>query len=315
MTVAAHEDGTLSHILVATDFSTRSDRALRRATLIAKRLKSSLLLVHVVEADQPHRMIEAERSEALRVLEETVRTSCEADGVSADCRVVVDDVFSGILSAAEEFGADLIVLGPHRSRFRDVFIGTTVERVVRRSRLPLLVAIQPPSARYERTLLAVDFDEASKAAARGALRMGIFDRSAVTIMHGFDAVAVGMMQRSVEKPGAIEDYVTGERAAAERRLRDFSEELGLPPTHRSAVAIKGNAARSIIESAHDERADLVVLGTSRKSGVKRLLIGSVAEQVLRDAERDILVFPADQTNAVDAPAFTGQAGDVPPVGQ
>ena len=300
MMTTAQATGSVSRILVATDLSTRSDRALRRATLIAKRLGSSLSLVHVVEADQPRRMIETERTEALSVLAETVRTSCTVDGVTADVRVMVDDAPSGILSAAEEFEAELIVLGPHRSQFRDVFAGTTVERVVRRSRFPLLVAVQPPSASYQRTLLAFNFDEASEAAARGALGMGIFEQTTVTIMHAFDAPAAGMMRRALVEPETIEDYVTDEQSEAVKRLHEVSARLGLPPAHRSVVEIIGSPARSIIESARDARSDLIVVGTSKKSGVKRMLIGSVTEQVLRDAERDILIIPADYDDDVAA---------------
>ena len=145
-------------------------------------------------------------------------------------RVEIDDVPNGILNAAEMVGTDLIILGPHRSRLRDVFIGTTVERVVRVSRFPLLVAVQSPSAPHRRTLLALDFDEASKSAARAALAMGIFERSDVTVMHAFDAPAEGMLRRSMDQTGAIEDYVAGERERSVEKLRDLVQSLGLPPS-------------------------------------------------------------------------------------
>lgn len=286
----------ISRILVATDLSTRSDRALRRATLIAKRLEASLSVVHVVDIDQPHRMIEAQRAEAMQVLSETVRTSCETDGVPADFHIAIDDPFRGILSAADASEADLLILGPHRPRFRDVFTGTTVERVVRNSERPTLVAVQPPSAVYDRTLLAVDFDDASRTAASGALRMGIFDHMAVTVMHAFEAPAAGMMKRSMLPSESVVDYVAHERAAAATMLQRFSEELELPMTPRSVVLMEGSPARSILDSARVHKSDLVVLGTSKKSGAMRLLIGSVAEQVLRDAERDILIIPAETSD-------------------
>jgi len=290
MTLAV-ESESLRRILVATDLSTRSDRALRRATLIAKRLRSSLSLVHVVDGDLPRRMIEAQRSSAISTMEDTVRTTRDADGVPANFSVVVDDVFNGILAAAHEFEADLIVLGPHRSRFRDVFAGTTVERVVRRSRFPVLVSIQAPSISYDCTLFALAFDDASKAAARGALRMRIFDETNVTIMHAFDAPAVGLMKRSILDPVTIDEYVANERAGALKRVEAFAEELGLPPTPRAALLREGSPAHSILDCAREKRSDLIVLGASAKSGVERLLIGSVTEQVLRDAERDILIIP------------------------
>ena len=293
MTGTAPRGETLQRILVATDLSARSDRALRRATLIAKRVGASLTLVHVLDGEQPSRMIEIERAEASLVLEETVGVASAADGVRADYRIAIDDPFRGILAAADEIDADLVILGPHRGRFRDIFTGTTVERVVRLGNRSLLVAVQPPEISYERTLLALDFDASSKAAADGALRMGLFDRTAVTVMHAFDAPAAGMMQRSLQEPDAVDDYIGDLRTVAAERLRQFAAALGLPASPHRIVMLDGSPSRTILDAAHDQRSDLVVLGTSKRSGVSRLLIGSVTEQVLRDAERDILIIPVD----------------------
>jgi len=283
----------MDRILVATDFSTRSDRALRRATLIARRVGASLSLLHVVDADRPERLVGSERREAMAVLEETARTLRSDDDVAADPLMVVDDVHAGILDAAEQVGADLVILGPHRSRLRDVFVGTTVERVVRRSRFPLLVAVQAPSAPYERTLLALDFDEASKSAGRAALAMGIFEHTEVVVMHAFDTPAEGMLRRSLETPAAVGDYVAGERSVAVQKLHGLVRELGLPASGQRVAAINGTPARSILEGARSEDAQLIVLGTNQRKGFERLLIGSVTEDVIRDAHRDILIVPID----------------------
>jgi nucleotide-binding universal stress UspA family protein len=283
----------MDHILVASDFSTRSDRALRRAVLIARRTGAALTLLHVVDGDRPERLVDHAQADALMLLQESAGTLRGEDGVAADPMVRVDDVHSGILGAAEEIGADLIILGPHRSRLRDIFVGTTVERVVRRSRFPLLVAVQPPSAFYERTLLALDFDQASKAAGRAALAMGIFEHTDVIVMHAFDTPAETMMRRSLETAGAVSDYVAGEHGRAVEALHGLVGELGLPPSGRRVAAINGTPARSILESARAEDAHLIVLGTNQRKGFERLLIGSVTEDVIRDARRDVLIVPID----------------------
>ena len=133
--------------------------------------------MHVVDGDQPQRLVAADRAAASEVLDELAQTMREADRIEADWLVRVDDVHAGILEAAEEKLADLIVIGPHRRRVSDVFVGTTAERVVQRSARPLLVAVEVPSAHHRGTLLALDFDEASKFAARQALAMGVFDHT------------------------------------------------------------------------------------------------------------------------------------------
>ena len=284
----------MKRILVATDFSTRSDRALRRAVLVARRAEASLILVHVVDGDRSERLVASERREALSLLAEAADTLSSSDGIEAEPMVVVDDVHSGILDAADRSGAGLIVLGPHRRRARDVFIGTIVDRVVRRSRLPLLVAVQPPVSPYERTLLALDFDAASKSAGQAAVKMGIFADTDVVVMHAFDTPAEGMSRRSLQARDAIEEYVATERARAVERLDELVRELGLPPGGRRVAAINGTEARTILESATSEDAQLIVLGTNQRKGFERLLIGSVTEILIRDAHRDVLIIPVDE---------------------
>ena len=284
----------MNRILVATDFSSRSDRALRRATLIARRTGAALTLLHVVDAEEPPRLIAANQTEALSLLYETAETLRSGDGIEASPLVAIDDVAAGVLEAAEKIEADLIILGPHRKRVSDIFIGTTVERVVRRTRRPLLIAVPTPTAPYGRTLLALDFDEASRSAGRAALSMGIFDNTNVTIMHAFDTPAAGMLRRASETTDAIDHYVANERSQAIDRLQELVRELGLPPSQHRVATIKGTAAGSIIESALSEHADLIVLGTNQRKGFERLLIGSVTENVIRDAHRDVLIIPSDQ---------------------
>jgi nucleotide-binding universal stress UspA family protein len=284
----------MDRILVATDFSTRSDRAMRRATLIARRTGASLTLLHVVDADQPERLIATDRGAAWAILDESAQTLRGEDDILADPLVKVDDVHNGILEAAEEVAADLVILGPHRRRLRDVFIGTTVERVVRRSRFPLLVAVQTPSASYERTLLALDFDEASRSAARAALAMGIFERTEVIVMHAFDAPAEGMLRRAMDTTEAIDDYVANERGIAIDKLHELVRELDLPATDKRVAAIVGTPARSILDGALSADSHLIVLGTNQRKGFERMLIGSVTEDVIRDAHRDILIVPIEE---------------------
>lgn len=287
----------MDRVIVATDFSTRSDRALRRATLIAKHSGASLTLVHVVDADQSRAMMEAERAAALSLLTETVRTMQAADGLAVDAQVKVDDICTGILGAAEEAGAQLIIVGPNRGRLRDVFTGTTAERMLRQTRRPLLVAIQPPSASYARTLLALDFDTASRVAASAAVSMELFEHTSVVGMHAFHTPARGMMQRAMAMPDAISDYVDSEGREAGKRLGALVAELGLPGMRQRVVAIESSVAGSILDCAQQENADLIVLGSNDRKGFARMLIGSVAEGVLRDARRDILIVPVDREAA------------------
>lgn len=285
----------MERILVATDFSTRSDRALRRASLIATRVRAELTLVHVVDADRAEVLIETERTAASAVLADIAAMLRNNDGIAADWMIKVDDVHAGILAAAEEISADLIVIGPHRSRLRHIFVGTTAERVTKLSTRPLLVAVETPSANHRKTLLALDFDEASEAAGRAALALGIFDRTEVVVMHAFDAPAEGMMKRSLLPSDEVSTYVVGERETAGNELQALLARLDLPDTGQNVVSMKGSPARTILDLAKETDSDLIVLGTNQRKGFERALVGSVTADVIRDAHRDVLIIPVDET--------------------
>ncbi|HEY7766067.1 MAG TPA: universal stress protein, partial [Aestuariivirgaceae bacterium] len=156
----------IARILVATDFSPRSDRALRRGILLARQNATELQLTHVVDDDQPQRLIDVERREAAALLDELASTIRESDGIDCEGHVATGDAFQGIVRMAEETGVDLLVLGPHRRQvLRDVFIGTTAERVLRTSRMPVLLANGVPAGAYRKVLIASDLSNYAYAAA------------------------------------------------------------------------------------------------------------------------------------------------------
>ena len=149
-------------ILAATDFSSRSDRALRRAGQLAKRLGGIVTITHVVDDDQPTHLVELERREAEKLLAEQLRTWSELSEIECKIHVDVGDAFDGILRVAEKFSADLIVMGSHRKRLlRDIFGGTTIERVIRTGSRPVLMVNRDATKAYRQILAAIDLSDAS----------------------------------------------------------------------------------------------------------------------------------------------------------
>ena len=104
----------MHRILIATDFSTRSDRALRRGFLLAHQASANIILLHVVDDDQPRQIVEAHRSETTTLLDELCKTARDKDGLNCETRVVIGDPFQGIAQASEDLRADIVLLGPHR---------------------------------------------------------------------------------------------------------------------------------------------------------------------------------------------------------
>jgi len=248
-------------------------------------------LAHVVDDDRPDYLVEPQRDAAAKLLEETARTVTRTDRVETDVAITTGEAFAGILGIADDIDADIVVVGPHRRQLLDGFVGTTAERIIRRSQRPVLMVNGTPSALYRRSLLAVDFDDASRTAIDCARRLGILERTQVTALHLFDAPALGMMKRAMQVPKAIDNYVGSQKSEARNKLDSFLSATELRSAQRLVEHDRGSAARMILTCAEEQGADLIVMGTNQRKGVGRLLLGSVAQNVLLDAECDVLVVP------------------------
>ena len=140
----------MNNILVATDFSERSDRALRRASLLARQRNARLTLLHVVDDDQPQTIVKAEQQEAAALLEQTAATLQQHDALQCQTRLVLGSPFAGITSVAASIKPDLLVIGSHRRQIlREVFVGTTAERTIRTAVCPVLMVNASPTTNYQ----------------------------------------------------------------------------------------------------------------------------------------------------------------------
>jgi nucleotide-binding universal stress UspA family protein len=148
--VRNHKESDMN-IVAATDFSTRSNRALRQAGLLVRSPDAKLHLVHVVDEDQPTELVRIEEREAQRTLVEQIAAMPELQNIHCYPIVVKGHPFDGILRTAAAVDADLVVMGAHRKQFlRDIFTGTTIERVIRGGKYPVLMVNNEAQRQYER---------------------------------------------------------------------------------------------------------------------------------------------------------------------
>jgi nucleotide-binding universal stress UspA family protein len=184
------------------------------------------------------------------------------------------------------------VIGPHRRRvLRDVFVGTTAERVLRAVSCPVLMANAPPVGAYRRALIATDLSETSEAAARALLTLGICGGCSLALLHVFEAPALDLAASPAIPGVARQAYLEDARAEALHHLQTFARSTGLDAAHLRLRRRHGTAAGEILSLAEEEQVDLVVVGTRGRSGAANIFLGSVAEAGLRGARTDVLAVP------------------------
>ncbi len=279
------------NILAATDFSTRSYRALRQAGLLA-RAGLQLHIVHVVDDDQPAALVDLETREAERVVREQIASIPELKGVDAHPRVTGGYPSEGIQQAAHDVGADLIVMGSHRRQIlRDIFVGTTIERVIRKGSVPVLMVNNEAQRSYERIVVPIDLSDASAKALSFALSSGLISDRGATLLHAFAALGKGKMYVANADKAAIDRHVAAERQKALGELMAFLSTNGFEGGRWSVQVEEGEPMDVISRVVSSQRADLLVMGTHGRTGLRKTLIGSVTEEALRTLSVDILAVP------------------------
>ncbi|MEC9346727.1 MAG: universal stress protein [Pseudomonadota bacterium] len=279
-------------ILVATDFSERSDRALRRAILLARQFDAAILLVHVVDDDQPRRIVDTERDEAWTLLRQISATLRDVDGVACESRVILASPFVGIAQAVTDAAPDLLVIGPHRRQvLRDVFVGTTAERTFRSVDCPILMANATPAGPYRHVLLTTDLSDGSRDALRRYRRSGLNEHARSSLLYLFDAPALRLVLGNTMPRQHRDHYLADERTDAARELSRFMASTGLGNARPIVRHDDAGVPHEILKAADAEKADLIVVATHGRDGLTTMLIGSVTEQVLGNALIDVLAIP------------------------
>jgi universal stress protein E len=281
-------------LLCATDLSSRSDRAMGRAATLAREIGAELVLLSVVDDDQPAALVANERREVAALLTEQARVMPELQGLSPRLRVEAGDAFDAIIRTAEQEAADLVVMGEHRKRLLvDMFIGTTIERVMRLGRRPVLMVNAPPGRPYAKVLAALDKSESSAEALRSAARLGFLARGALTAFHAFRQPARESMVLAGIAAYAITEHVAASAARTRAEIADYLRGLDLdlgsqPPQ----IALEeGAPAEALRRTVARLSPDLVVIGTHGRGPIGRLVLGSVAEEALRTLDCDVLAVP------------------------
>ena len=144
---------------------------------------------------------------------------------------------------------------------------------------------------YKRILVAVDGSPASNKGLREAIRLAKAERARLFILHVVDEYPAYAVLAEMAPASGV-DLVTGLREGGARILAKAAGFALKQKVKRKSILremVGGPAADKIVREARTQRADLIVLGTHGRRGVRRLVLGSDAEQVVRSARVPVLL--------------------------
>lgn len=289
-------------VLVATSLAQASDPVVRAGYDAARRAGAALHLFHAyplpiayygtplgMTAVHPE-ALESEKSRCEMMLAEQLRRLEIPRRAVAGTAIEIGAPHRMLLEIAGELAPDLLVVGAAEEHAALApFLGSTADRVLRKSTVPVLVVRAPLVLPPARVLAPVDLSEL----AEDSLRRGL------AILHqlaGGEGLAVEALfvlspvdrEGSVHfKPEQVDRFAREELDLFLGRIAAAGEEA----TRVTGEVRAGLPRQEIVRELEEHPADLVVIGTHGRSGFERFLLGSVAADIARHAPSNVLVIP------------------------
>ena len=270
----------LQCIIVPVDFGPRTDSAVDTAASLAKAFDSEVHLLHVVpnlddESSEAREVLNmASQAASSRLVE--ISSRLESEGMTAVSAVVKEGCpFEQIIEHADGVDANVIVIGARRDDAEASRLGTTAERLCRRSNKPVWI-VQPNSQLAPRSILCpVDGSPPSRRALNNAVHLARRFDAELIVLHVVRPYSLlpGLIP-SVQK-GMEQKHLKTETERFER----FVGEFDFHKVRWQKMVCEGIPADMIVQKAAQHSVDLIVMGSVGRSGLSRILLGTVAGKV------------------------------------
>ena len=317
--------GDTIRVLVAIDGSVSADLAVDLVSDVAWPAETEILVAEAVESGAglfggpwpALAMVQADHIEA-EIRAEADRTVHEARGRLARPGLKVEAVVlrgraaTAIVDRARRMRAHLIVLGSRgHGTIESMLLGSVSAEVVDHAPAPVLVS---RGRRIQRVVLAWDGSTCASLAASLLRTWPIFAGSAVRVVSVADIEVpwwTGFPEAgSPELMPIYLDAADASRRQHDQLAREMTAELQAAGLTVEADRREGDAATEILAAASASKADLIVMGTRGRTGLARLVLGSVARNVLQHASCSVLVVHEGSSETAPRPGSADQ-GTVP----
>lgn len=281
-------------VLCPTDFSPGADAALRAAARIAASRHAELVIVHAwqipaisysIEASLPPSLSQEIADNARRGLDIAVQDAKKEGAPFVTSKLLPGIAWAEIIAQLEREAFDLCVIGTHgRTGLSRVLLGSVAEKVVRHAPCPVLV-VRPNNdiTSFRHILVPTDFSTSASDALELAPQL-VEASGRITVLH--------VLELPVSYAGEVSAELgrdLSKKAAARLEQSMASLRSSTTATIETRTRI-GSPGSQVLAAVDDDRSiDLVVVGSRGRTGIKRVLLGSVAEKIVRHVHCPVLV--------------------------
>ncbi len=282
----------LEKILLATDFSPASKNALKMAIAVAKRLNSKIHLIHVIQHKHLSKStLEPIKEAAATHLKEKEKEITENGIKIGNSFLVTGSPFDQIIKHADFYDVNVIMMSAGETEDEDHFpLGITAQKVIRKSAKPVWIVKPDSPQEIQKILCPVDFSAPSHRALKNAIHLARSFAAELTVLHVIEPLATGLLKTSVSSEEK-QTYLKEQEAQFDQFLKDFD----FYHVRWRKEICQGAPHSQILNNVVDTGADLLLMGSTGRTGLARMLIGSVTEKVTREVPCSFIAEKSEDT--------------------
>jgi nucleotide-binding universal stress UspA family protein len=266
----------MKKILVPIDFSKPSEYAGKMASKIAKKTNATVYLIHLIELPSgvidmgsgsnfsvPESMLYLRKTRE-KILE--FKKSFFSEDITVEYFIKLNNPFDGIKKYAEKINADLIIMGSKgHSEFEEIMIGSNTEKIVRSSKIPVIV-VKKDSKKFKlkNLVFASNFNNENREAFSKFLEFANAFGSKIHLL-------------KINTPSDFESTYN-----SKEKLKDFIKDYHLPK-HSINIYNDTSVEKGIINFSREKKVDLIALSTHGRSGLSHLFTASVTKNLSKKA--------------------------------
>ncbi|GIU00255.1 universal stress protein [Sulfurovum sp. TSL6] len=281
----------LKRVLVGLDVTEKSNNVLKRALSIANEHKADLFIVHAVRTPWVGvpsyfggQDIDIDKEGITQNIEKKIKTLNREFKVNCFVFVKEGNAEDIILYESKLNQTDMIVIGAHsKAKGKKGFLGTTAQKVAHLSHLPVLIVKNSAKTPYNNIIAPTDFGMQSKQSILFA--KDIFPSAKINVVNAFDTIYMEGPYAVVGRD--LSQYNEVAKSCAKSDLKKFMEDVSV----KKGKVIDGElyTKETLVNYIKEGSYDLVVVGSRGTVGLNALL-GSVANYILRETSKDILIY-------------------------
>jgi nucleotide-binding universal stress UspA family protein len=270
----------LQKILVPIDFSESSINSLQHAVKVSEAFNSEIIVLNVMKEESLSEKTESLLKDSLKTrFEESTKALDASTKKRISFQIEKGVVFEQIIRIAIKEDINVIIAGAGADTDNEHYkLSTVMEKLMRKSQIPLWVIKKSEKIPFRKILCPVDFSDASTRALNNAIILASKFNAELSVMYVFTPI-------NIQSPRMQVDNEQENRIQKKRLSKEFEEYLSgfnLNEISHKVFLKEGQAHQVILSTIEKENFDLLMMGTTGRTGISRIFMGSVTEKVTRE---------------------------------